>query len=120
MPAEVEFLLPRLRDANLTRVLLVALPEATPVHEAAKLQEDLERAEIHPFAWVINQSLTPLEVTDPILRSRQAQEAAFLREVIEQHADRVAVVPWQAETPVGVKRLRELVQTVNPVAGHSL
>lgn len=113
MPPEVEFLLPRLRDPNLTRVLLVTLPEATPVHEAAKLQEDLERAEIRPFAWVINQSLTPLEVTDPILRSRQVQEAVFIREVVQQHADRVALIPWQIQTPVGVERLRKLLNTAS-------
>jgi arsenite-transporting ATPase len=108
MPPEVELLLPRLRDKALTHVLLVALPEATPVHEAAKLQEDLIRAGIQPFAWVINQSLTPLEVTDPVLRSRQGQEAPFLREVFEHHAERVALIPWKAEQPVGVERLREL------------
>lgn len=115
MLPEVEFLLPRLRDPNLTRVLLVTLPEATPVHEAAKLQEDLQRAEIRPFAWVINQSLTPLQVLDPVLRSRQAQEAAFIREVVEQHADRVTLIPWQTQTPVGVGRLRELLHAANSV-----
>jgi arsenite-transporting ATPase len=108
MPAEVELLLPRLRDKALTHVLLVALPEATPVHEAAKLQEDLHRAGIEPFAWVINQSLTPLKVVDPVLHSRQAEEAPFLREIVERHAERIALIPWKAELPVGLERLREL------------
>jgi arsenite-transporting ATPase len=108
MPPEVEMLLPRLRDPQLTRVLLVTLPEATPVHEAAKLQEDLNRAGIRPYAWVINQSLTPLAVTDPVLRSRQGHEAAYIREVIDRHADRTVLVPWQREVPVGADRLREL------------
>ena len=67
VPAEVRALLPRLRDPAFTRVLLVTLPEATPVHEAARLQADLVRARIQPMAWVINQSMTPLAVTDPIL-----------------------------------------------------
>lgn len=116
MPPEVELLLPRLRDPVLTRVLLVALPEATPVHEAAKLQEDLERAEIRPFAWIINQSLTPFELADPVLHSRQAQEAPFIREVLEQHADRVALIPWQTEAPVGVERLRELTSATTAAA----
>ncbi|MFO0864147.1 MAG: arsenical pump-driving ATPase [Gemmataceae bacterium] len=108
MPAEVELLLPRLRDKGLTHVLLVALPEATPVHEAAKLQEDLHRAGIEPFAWVINQSLTPLKVADPVLRSRLVQEAPFLREVVDRHAERVALIPWKSDPPVGLERLREL------------
>jgi arsenite-transporting ATPase len=116
MPPEVELLLPRLRDPDLTRVLLVTLPEATPVHEAAKLQEDLKRAEIRPFAWVINQSLTPFELADPVLRSRQAQEVPFIREVLEKHTDRVALIPWQTQTPVGVERLRALARATTAAA----
>src|SRR5581483_3883418 len=82
VPESVEKLLPRLRDPDFARVLIVTLPEATPVHEAAKLQQDLVRAGIRPFAWVVNQSLTPLTVTDAVLRARQAQEAAYIGEVV--------------------------------------
>ena len=46
MPESVRQLLPRLRDPAFTRVLLVTLPEATPVHEAQALQADLARAGI--------------------------------------------------------------------------
>jgi arsenite-transporting ATPase len=92
-PLEVRRLLPRLRDAAFTKVLLVTLPEATPVHEAAALQRDLERADIHPFGWVINQSLTPLKVTDPVLAERRRSEARFFAEVAAL-SPRVAVVPW--------------------------
>jgi arsenite-transporting ATPase len=94
-PDEVRRLLPRLRDAAFTKILLVTLPEATPVHEAAALQRDLERADIRPFSWVINQSLTPLEVTDPVLVRRRDSEARFHAEVAAL-APRVAVVPWSA------------------------
>ena len=104
----VQNLLPRLRDPAYSRVLIVTLPEATPVHEAAKLQADLKRAGIVPFAWVVNQSLTPLRLTDPVLVSRRAHEARFLREVMEQHASRLALIPWQAQPPVGVDHWREL------------
>ncbi|MCE9532267.1 MAG: arsenical pump-driving ATPase [Planctomycetes bacterium] len=109
MPESVENLLPRLRDPAFTRVLIVTLPEATPVHEAAKLQSDLNRAGISPFAWVINQSLTPLDVTDPVLTSRRDHEARYLREVVDVHASRTALIPWQVEPPVGPNHLRELV-----------
>ncbi|MGE3776630.1 MAG: arsenical pump-driving ATPase [Pirellulaceae bacterium] len=108
MPPEVEKLLPRLRDHRFTRVLIVTLPEATPVHEAAKLQEDLERAEIKPFGWIINQSLALLSVHDRRLLSRKAQERTYIREVVEQHAARVALVAWQLAPPIGVDRLRAL------------
>jgi arsenite/tail-anchored protein-transporting ATPase len=108
MPDAVENLLPRLRDPGYTRVLIITLPEATPVHEAAKLQSDLKRAGITPFAWVINQSLAPLEVTDPVLQARRAQESAYIREVTGRLARRVALVPWRIELPVGLEGLRSL------------
>ena len=109
MPEAVENLLPRLRDPQFTRVLIVTLPEATPVHEAAKLQDDLKRAGIVPFAWVVNQCLTPLAVTDPVLVSRRAHEARYLLEVVDQYATRTAMIPWQIEAPVGPEHLRGLV-----------
>jgi len=112
----VEKLLPRLRDPNFTRVLVVTLPEATPVHEAAKLQQDLRRAEIEPFAWVINQSLIPLEVTDPTLHRRQRHELPFIDEVKSKLASRVAMVPWQVDPPTGVEALRKIMQLASTVA----
>lgn len=108
LPTSVQELLPRLRDANYTRVLIVTLPEATPVHEAAHLQRDLRRAGIEPFGWVINQSLATLDVHDPVLASRKRHEAIFLCEVAKQHATRVALIPWQVEPPVGIEALRHL------------
>lgn len=92
-PEAVRRLLPRLRDPAYTRLLLVALPEATPIHEAMQLERDLRRADITPFAWVVNQSLTPLTVTDPVLRARRANEAPHLAE-LRAHAPRVALEPW--------------------------
>jgi arsenite-transporting ATPase len=92
-PDEVRRLLPRLRDAAFTKILIVTLPEATPVHEAAQLQRDLVRADIHPFAWVINQSLLPLAVTDPVLVQRRAREGRFHDEV-RTLSPRVALIPW--------------------------
>ena len=58
MPQAVRALLPRLRDRDFTKAIIVTLPEATPVHEAERLQEDLARAGITPFAWVINQKFS--------------------------------------------------------------
>jgi arsenite-transporting ATPase len=97
MPESVRELLPRLRDPEFSKVLIVTLPEATPVHEAASLQRDLLRAGITPFAWVINQSLAPLSLTDPMLRARRFHERSFIQEVSEELAPRTALVPWQAD-----------------------
>lgn len=95
IPEEVRRLLPRLRDPSFTRILLVTLPEATPVHEAAHLQADLARAGIRPFAWVINQSLAPLELRDPLLVRRRANEQRFIAEVLAL-TERAVLVPWSA------------------------
>ncbi len=92
----VRRLLPRLRDPQFTMVLLVTLPEATPIHEAMELERDLARAGITPFAWVVNQSLTPLAVTDPVLRARRSHEAVHLRE-LATHGTRAALEPWHAD-----------------------
>ena len=92
----VQRLLPRLRDPEFTMVLLVTLPEATPIHEAMQLERDLARADIRPFAWVVNQSLTPLAVTDPVLRARRSHEAVHLRE-LAAHARRTVLEPWHAD-----------------------
>jgi len=108
MPEEVLQLLPRLRDPRFTRVLVVALPEATPVHEAAALQDDLRRARIEPFAWVINQSFAGSGSRDPLLVARSADEVPYIREVCERFSKRAAIVPWVAEEPVGPGKLQQL------------
>jgi arsenite-transporting ATPase len=108
MPEAVENLLPRLRDPDFTRVLIVTLPEATPVHEAAALQHDLRRAKIEPYAWVINQALSPLPLQDPLLKQRQSHEQKYLREVQEVQASRVAIIAWQIEPPTGLQALSRL------------
>jgi arsenite-transporting ATPase len=107
LPEEVLQLLPRLRDGNYTRVVVVTLPEATPVHEAAMLQADLRRAQIEPFAWVINQSFAESGSRDPLLVARGRGETQFLREVVEQHSKRTAIVPWVTEEPAGPERLQQ-------------
>ncbi|MBI1361529.1 MAG: arsenical pump-driving ATPase [Alphaproteobacteria bacterium] len=114
MPEEVRNLLPRLRDGDFTRVLVVTLPEATPVHEAGALQDDLRRAQIEPFAWVINQSFAESGSRDPLLLARGRGEVQFIREVVEQHSKkRTALVPWVTEEPVGPERLQQLFQAAS-------
>jgi len=107
-PEAVLRLLERLRNPAFTRILLVTLPEATPVHEAAELQEDLRRAHIEPFAWVINQSLLHSGSCDPLLQRREAAEHRYLREVVDEKSTRTAWLPWQPEEPVGPDALAQL------------
>jgi len=109
MPEAVRQLLPRLRDPDYTRVLIVTLPEATPVHEAERLAKDLARAGIKPYAWVINQSLLASGTTHPVLCQRGAYEVPFIRRVVDDLAQDCALIPWLAESPVGVTGLEHLV-----------
>ena len=107
-PEEVLRLLERLRDPAFTHILLITLPEATPVHEAAALQEDLRRAHIEPFAWVINSSILHSGTCDPLLQRREVTEHRYIREVVEKQAARTAWLPWQAEEPIGPDALAHL------------
>ncbi|NOT54411.1 MAG: arsenical pump-driving ATPase [Deltaproteobacteria bacterium] len=100
----------RLRDPAYTKILLVTLPEPTPVLEAAQLQADLRQAGIEPFAWVINASLAAAGTRDPVLVQRASAEREYIRIVQAQHAQRVVIVPWATEEPIGPERLRRLAQ----------
>lgn len=104
MPDEVRRLLPRLRDPAFTRVLVITLPEATPVHEAQHLAGDLERAGITPFGWIVNQSLARAGTADPVLSARAAREPALIAEV-RAHANRLAIIPWTAGDLAGQQAL---------------
>jgi arsenite-transporting ATPase len=108
IPEEVSNLLPRLRDPNYTRVLLVTLPEATPVHEAAALQSDLRRAGIEPFGWVVNQSFCCLYTEDPLLRRRAKNEIPYLLEVSQKLASKAYLLRWQADELTGSSALSYL------------
>ena len=104
-----------LQDSAYTRILIVALPETTPVLEASALQDDLRRAGIEPYAWVINASLAAAQPVDPLLRCRAAAEVQQIAKVKKSLAQRVALVPFQAEEPVGAPRLLALTKG-GPVA----
>lgn len=93
----------RLQDPALTKVVIVTLPQATPVQEAAD-QADLARAGITPWAWVVNQCLAVTDTTDPLLRARAAAEAPHLDRV-RQLAPRVAQVRLLPDQPTGATGL---------------
>ena len=98
----------QLQDAKQTKVLIVTLAENTPVLEAAGLQSDLRRANIEPWAWIINNSLAMANPTSALMRQRASNELAQIEAVTTLHANRWAVVPLQAEEPIGVERLKKL------------
>ena len=95
LPEAVTSLLRRLRDPGFTAVFIVTLPEATPVQEAAGLQDDLRRAGIEPAGWIINRSLAPLTVTDPLLSARRAAELPYINKVRRELSEFAALTAWQ-------------------------
>lgn len=112
LPIEVKELLPRIRDPKFTKVLIVALPEATPTHEAKALQEDLRRANIEPYGWIINRSFAASNTNDPILISKGIHELRYIEEItntLSKNLKGGAVLsPWVPDELVGTESLKNL------------
>ncbi|TFJ94812.1 ribosomal protein L13 [Platysternon megacephalum] len=98
----------RLQDPSHTRIVVVTLPETTPVLEASGLQDDLRRARIEPWAWVVNQSLAAAAPHDPLLQARARDEATPLATVQNLAQDRLAVIPLLGDEPTGADALLAL------------
>ena len=103
----------RLQDPEQTKILIVTLPETTPVLEAAHLRDDLRRAGIEPWGWIVNASLAAAKTRNSLLRRRAAFELVQIKKVRALLAIRYAVVPMQAEDPVGAANLRALCTRLN-------
>lgn len=101
----------RLQDPDYARVILVTLPETTPVSEAAALQEDLRRARIEPYAWVVNRCLLGTGTTDPVLKARMAGEQIQLERIQHGLARQIFLLPWQKTPPAGIDALSIIART---------
>lgn len=99
----------RLQDANYTKIILVALPEVTPVTQAAALQDDLRRAGIEPYAWVLNKSVMAAGTHDPLLAARLAGESKQINRISGGLAKRLFILPWLTRPPIGLVELSRLV-----------
>ena len=99
----------RLQDAEYTKIILVTLPEVTPVSQAAALQEDLRRAKIEPYAWMLNRSVLAAHTRDPLLRARLQGEVKQMKRINAGLSKNLFAIPFQSEPPVGVNALRALI-----------
>jgi arsenite/tail-anchored protein-transporting ATPase len=99
----------RLQDAAYTKIILVTLPEVTPVSQAAALQDDLRRARIEPYAWVLNRSVLAAGTNDPLLQARLAGERRQIARMSAGLAERLYALPWLSVPPVGLGELSKLV-----------
>ena len=87
-----------LQDQTLSKIILVTLPETTPMREAGSLQDDLKRAGIKPYAWLINQSLSMLSgISDPLLKSRANAEIEVIDTIKEIYSEKTFGIPFVAE-----------------------
>ncbi len=108
VPQDVRSLLARLRDPAFARIVIVTLAESTPVHEAARLQADLRRAQIEPYGWLVNASLLKTGTAHPVLAARADGEREQLHRVSALSTRHTWWTAWQPQPPVGIDALRQL------------
>lgn len=107
IPESVRKLLPRLRNSVETEVIIVTLAEATPVYEALRLEEDLQRAGIAVKWWVINASMYATNTTNRMLSAKASNEIEWINKVDTHTKGKFGVIEWSGEDIKGEK-LREL------------
>lgn len=110
IPDSVRDLLPKLRDDSYTSIIITTLPEATPVFEATRLEEDLKRAEITIHWWVLNQSFYITDTEDPILTQKAQAEINWIQRVDDLSHGQMVIIPWSIHEPKGIDGLKYLLQ----------
>ena len=88
-------LLPRLRNPKETEVVIVTLPETTPVFEAERLQQDLHRAGIENKWWAINSCLSLVDTQNPFLKAKAQGELSWIDRVKELSNNNAALIAWK-------------------------
>ncbi len=107
VPESAKRLLSRLKDTSETEVIIVTLPETTPVYEAIRLEEDLQRAEIPVKWWVVNSSLYQTGTANKLLMAKASNEVEWINKVDARTNGNFAVIPWNAHDIKG-ETLHEL------------
>jgi arsenite-transporting ATPase len=105
IPESAKKLLPRLRNHDETEVIIITLPETTPVYEAMRLEKDLKRANIGTKWWVINSSLYPTGTTNQMLATKASNEIPWINKVDEHTKGHFAITQWSPDDIKGEKLL---------------
>ena len=103
-PESVKHLLPRLKVKE-TDVIIVTLPEATPVYEAMRLEDDLKRAGLSANWWGINQSFALTDSSNRTLAIKANNEAEWINKVDQHTHGKTVLLPWHPEEVKGDKLL---------------
>ena len=104
IPESIKGLLPRLKSGE-TEVIIVTMPETTPVYEALRLEDDLKRAGIAAKWWIVNQSLYGTNTTNPMLAAKAAGEVEWLNRIDEHAGGKFALITWSADEIKGNRLL---------------
>ncbi|MDT2814612.1 arsenical pump-driving ATPase [Vagococcus carniphilus] len=97
VPESITKLLPRLQNHDETEVIMVTLPETTPVYESMRLDKDLDRADIAHDWWIVNQSMFATHTTNELLKTRAMNEVEWIDKVSELSNGKFVVKQWNAE-----------------------
>ena len=97
VPKSIQKLLPRLQNSDETEVLMVTLPETTPVYESMRLADDLDRANIAYTWWLVNQSMSATHTSNEVLKARASNEVEWINKVAKLSNQHYAVAKWQAD-----------------------
>lgn len=109
IPQSVLKLLPRLKNEKETEVIIVTLPEATPVYEAERLQKDLKRSGINNKWWIVNSSLLAANTKSDFLKLKAKSEIQWINKVNQISLGNFAVIPWNSGELKGVN-LKKLIK----------
>ena len=101
-------LLPRIKNPKFTKILITTLAEATPTHEAQALQEDLKRADITPYAWVINRSFAVSKTSNNLLCQKGLNEIKYINEIKNELSSKTVISSWIADELNSIKALDKL------------
>ena len=100
----------KIQDPRYTQVILVTLPETTPVSQAAELHQGLRHAGVEPYAWVLNRSFAAAGSVDPVLRARMVEERRQMTRIQGGLAQRLNVIPFMTQRLAGAEALSQIAQ----------
>ena len=109
VPESAKKLLPRLKNADETEVVIVTLAEPTPYYESERLEEDLKRAGIYSKWWVINSSLYATGSSNKILKAKANSEIEWINKIDDHTKGNFTLIPWATGELKGSK-LDELIK----------
>ena len=102
---------PKVETQRYIDKIMAAKPPNLDAQEQALMQEDLRRASVEPYAWVLNKSVLGAGTHDPLLAARLAGECKQIERMSAGLAKRLFTLPWLTVPPIGCVELSKLVRS---------